>query len=262
MTPFSLLLPSSSTNPAVKEITYHFEGNPTPPVKVYYFDFDGKGEDLRTALYHAQVNFIDVRINRETFESLKASGNVLAFGQLPALLTSDGEHILVQSHAILRYITTLSEIGSTMYPRDDPIEAAYIDALMDFQFDALTGLTVSSYPERAGFDCLLESAPESITAIRKALNEMVLPTHLTSLRRAFRHVGDDGPWLMGRTMPSIADFCWFHRFKLLGGATIEGIDQDIVIRDYDLKAMMKAFDALPSIQEYREKRDAALSISK
>lgn len=206
------------------------------------------------------MNFIDVRINRETFESLKNSGNVLAFGQLPALLTSDGDHILVQSHAILRYITTLTDIGASMYPRDDPIEAAYIDALLDFQFDALTGLTVLAYPARAGFECI-EDQPDLKGSIRKALNEVILPNHLTSLRRAFRH-GEDGPWLTGRYSPSIADFCWYHRFKYLGGGTLEGIDQDIVIRDYDLKLMMKAFASLPSIEEYREKRDALLSNSK
>jgi len=114
----------------------------------------GKGEEIRAALYYARVNFIDVRLNRETFYSLKTSGNALAFGQVPALLTSDGEHLLVQTNAIMRYITTLSDIGITLYPHNDPIEAAYIDALLDFEFDAFTGFSVSSYPGRMGFDFL------------------------------------------------------------------------------------------------------------
>ena len=223
------------------------------------FFSSGKGEDVRTALYYAQVNFIDVRVSRETFQSLKNSGNALAFGQLPALLTSDGEHLLVQTNAILRYITTLTDIGASMYPRNNPTEAAYIDALLDFQFDAFSGLSISAYPSRNGFD-FLDEQPELKAVIRKSLNETVLPSHLTSLRRAFRNkLADDGPWLSGRNTPSIADFAWFHRFQMLGGGYMDGIDTDIVSSIDEFRTLLHTFNALPSIQEYRARRDAALT---
>jgi glutathione S-transferase len=282
MTPIAALLPSASTNPSVKEISYFFDGNTAPPVKLYYFDIEyvqvkflnffhriplisyllarsrGKGEEVRTALYYSRVNFIDVRLNRETFWSLKTSGNSLAFGQLPALLTSDGEHLLVQTNAILRYITTLTEIGSSMYPRDNPIEAACIDALLDFESDAFNGLTVSAYPSRMGFD-FLEEQLELKADIRKVLNDKILPNHLTCLRRAFRNkLADDGPWLTGRTTPSIADFAWFHRFQSLSSGIMDGIDKDIVTGIDEFRTMMDTFNTLPSIQEYRVKRDSFL----
>jgi len=215
------------------------------------FHFRGKGEEIRAALYYARVNFVDVRLNRETFYSLKTSGNALAFGQVPALLTSDGEHLLVQTNAIMRYITTLSEIGGSLYPRNDPIEAAYIDALLDFELDAFTGLSVSAYPSRMGFD-FLEEQPELKNEIRKKLNDSVIPNHLTSLRRAFRNkLTEEGPWLSGRTTPSIADFAWIHRFESLGSGIMDGIDE--------FRSLMDTFYALPSIQEYRAKRDAVLN---
>jgi len=285
MTPIAALLPCASTNPSVKEIAYYFEGNTAPPVKLYYFDIEyvksshplvsfssihfsqlfsflyrrGKCEDVRTALYYAQVNFIDVRLNRETFYSLKNSGNALAFGQLPALLTSDGEHLLVQTNAILRYITTLTDIGASMYPRNNPIDAAHIDALLDFQFDTFSGLTVSAYPSRMGYD-FLEEQPELKAGIRRVLNESILPQHLTSLRRAFRNkLVEEGPWLTGRLSPSIADFAWFHRFQMLGNGTMDGIDKDIVTSTDEFRVLLDTFNALPSIQEYRAKRDAALA---
>lgn len=146
-----------------------------------------------------------------------------------------------------------------MYPRNDPIEAAYIDALLDFEFDAFTGLTVSAYPSRMGFD-FLDEHPELKNEIRKKLNDSIIPQHLTSLRRAFRNkLAEDGPWLSGRKKPSIADFAWINRFQSLGSGIYDGIDKDIVTGIDELRVIMDNFNALPSIQEYREKRDAILN---
>merc|ERR1712071_460590 len=121
------------------EKLYAFEGNETPPVKLYYFDIEGKGEGIRRALYYSKIPFIDVRLDRATFMKMKESGE-LPFGQLPALRTADGKHLLAQSAAIYRYIGKIS----SLYP-EDLIEAAKVDALMDQEADMFVGLTVSTY---------------------------------------------------------------------------------------------------------------------
>jgi len=109
----------------VGEKIYTFSDPNTPPLKLYYFDIIGKGEGIRRALYHSKLNFIDVRLDRATFRSMKTSGE-LAFGQLPALRTSDGKDLLVQSAAIFRFV---GKQGG-LYP-EDIVEAAKVDAVLD-----------------------------------------------------------------------------------------------------------------------------------
>jgi len=95
--------------------------------------------------------------------------------------------------------------------------------------------------------------------IRRKLNDFIIPNHLTSLRRAFRNkLAEDGPWLSGRATPSIADFAWIYRFQSLESGLYDGIDKDIVSRIDEFRSLIDTFNSLPSIQEYRAKRDAAL----
>ena len=64
----------------------------------------------------------------------------LAFGQLPALEV-DGKTMLFQSAAIMRFIGKYAGL----YPTNDELYAAKIDALVDQEGDLFTGLSVSRY---------------------------------------------------------------------------------------------------------------------
>ena len=82
-------------------------------LKFYYFGIAGRGEGIRLALTHAELQFDDVRLTGESFAKLKKEGK-LAFGQVPALEITDDESgestTLFQSAAIMRY----SSAGATL----------------------------------------------------------------------------------------------------------------------------------------------------
>jgi len=99
---------------------------------------DIQAEAIRLACFYGNIPLDDVRLSGEKFDSLKKDG-VLPFGQLPVLLV-DGIY-LSQSAAIARYVGKLCGL----YPVDDDILAAQIDALIDSENDLFMGLSVSRY---------------------------------------------------------------------------------------------------------------------
>ena len=189
---------------------------------------------------------------------MKESGE-LPFGQLPALRTSDGKHVLVQSAAILRYVGKLSastvEEPLRLYP-DDLVKAAKVDAVLDQETDIFMGLTVSAYSSRFGFGILAEESaktngPELFKMVRKSLNDEVLPRHLKNLEMTID--SDVGPWLGGQSQPSIADFVLVPRLKSFTIGFLDGISTDILNDFPKLLQLIDAFENLDSVKEWNEK---------
>lgn len=87
----------------------------------------------------------DVRLSFEDFEKLKSEGK-LAFGQLPALEV-DQKTMLFQSASIMRFVGRYAGL----YPVEDYLYAAKIDALVDQEIDLFTGLSVSRYRGKSIF---------------------------------------------------------------------------------------------------------------
>lgn len=146
-----------------------------PKLKLVYFDIKGKAECIRMLCSYANYPLEDYRFkSREEFSALKGS-NTLTYGQVPALYVNDGETILCQTSAIMRYLGKLTGL----YP-SCPKTAAVVDGLLDFENDLLMGLSVSRYADRFGYSLL---TPENIVTIRTELNEKVLPSHLANLER-------------------------------------------------------------------------------
>merc|ERR1712141_928420 len=104
-------------------------------LKLTYFNFGGKAESIRLALSALEIPFEDFRFaNLEDLRVMKESGK-LNFGQVPMLevWTGDGKHhVLTQSVALMRFVAKLgcakSPSKAQLYPADDPITAARIDA--------------------------------------------------------------------------------------------------------------------------------------
>jgi len=72
-------------------------------LKLYYFPFRGRGEQIRLLLNTLEVPFEDVHVGRDEFMELKRQGPTkLHFGSLPLL--EDGELRLVEGPAIMSYI--------------------------------------------------------------------------------------------------------------------------------------------------------------
>lgn len=188
------------------------------------------------------ISYLLYRLTREDFNQKKVSGE-LPFGQVPALKVADGT-IIAQSAAIMRLIGKLS---LNLYPNDDFIEAAKIDAIIDAEVDLFMGLTVSKYSSRFGFG-FLDSKSELRSDVRKSLNDEILPKHLFNLERTIDE--EVGPWLAGRSEPSIADFIVGPRIKALTSGNIDGVSEHLLDGFPKLTNLVKSLYSLPSVEEF------------
>lgn len=204
-------------------------------------DIAGKAEAIRLACHFSGLPLKDTRLTRDEFDAMKASGE-LPYGQVP-LLVVDGKHKIAQSAAIIRFIGKLSGL----YPVD-PITAAMTDSLLDEEIDLFMGLSVSRYRERFGFGSLSE---DSVSAVRRALNDEVLPKHLGF----FERVLENSPtgWLCGTENPCVADFVLVPRLQWLASGVNDGISLQILDPFPRVKGLIDSFMALEKIQEYYRK---------
>ena len=222
-----------------------------PKLKLYYFNIRGKGEPIRLFCAYAGLELEDFRFaSREDFGALKEAGK-LSFGQVPLLEIDEGKHQLVQTNAIMRYLSVLAGL----YPLDDPIAAAKIDAALDQQTDAFTGITAVTYSTRFGL-------PLQGDAIREAayqmINQDVLPRHLGNLEKMLQ--ASSTGWIANTGEPSMADFVWWCALhhSLRSNTYLDASIQEL--KEYpSLQAFCQKFSNLDAIREYYEKEKAAAS---
>ena len=218
-------------------------------VKVYYFDIPGKGEAIRLALNYASVEFEDVRLTRDQFAKMKESN--LSFGQLPCLEVTENangsKHFIVQSATILRFIGR-STATDLLYPTD-LIHASFIDSLLDAEIDLFTGLAVSRYRMRYGFESIGSPGEEPFDTIRKDLNEDVIPRHLGNLEHILEK--NSNQWFGNTTNTSIIDFCLVPRLLWLE-AHGEGICSEILKPYPKICSLMNAFYKNKKVAAYYE----------
>eukprot|EP00977_Amphora_coffeiformis_P015625 scaffold4599_cov219-Amphora_coffeaeformis.AAC.6 len=224
--------------------------NDRPKLKLYYFNIKGKGEAIRLMCAYAGWELDDVRFaSRDEFTQLVEDGT-LAFGQVPLLQVTESNgtvvHKLVQSAAILRYLGTLFRL----YPQNDPLQAAAIDAVLDQETDAFTGVTVASYTTRFG----IEMTEEQKTAAYDLISQQVLPRHLGNLERMLTSTSNTTGWLANTEQPSPADFAWYSRLRDFLPAKMELSEQVRSLAAFPaLQAFVQKMEALPAIQAYYQK---------
>lgn len=226
-----------------------------PKLKLYYFDIKGKGEAIRLLAAYCGMEIEDYRFSTYSeFSKMKENGK-LPFGQVP-MLEVDGKHQIVQSAAILRY---LSKIGG-LY-QDDCLLAAKVDAALDQEIDAFTGPTVATYNKRFGI--VLDDEGLAKTAYLIATE--VMPQHLKNIETLL--AASTTGWIAGTTEPSTADFVWacrlVHYLPNQGKFFSEGLGK---LEEYPAcKNFVDKFMSLPQIKAYycegseienNEKKDA------
>ena len=237
---------------------------PLPQLKLYYFNIKGKGEAIRLYCQFAGLHLEDVRFsNRDEFHAMREQGK-LAFGQVPCLevtttttttttttndkdsTTTPGVHYyLVQTAAIMRYLSKLAG----RYPTD-ALVAARIDALVDQETDAFTGLTVATYTTRFG----LALTDDQKTVAYERIDHEVLPRHMAALEKIASANDSATPWLAGTDEPSIADFVWYVRLYHLLPEKAELSQGMQKLQDYPaLRKFCQSFDQLDAIQAFYKK---------
>jgi glutathione S-transferase len=214
-----------------------------PSLKLYYFNIKGKGEPIRLFCAYAGLELDDTRFRtRDEFAAMKENGKLI-FGQVP-MLEVDGKHQLVQSSAILRYLSKI--VG--LYP-EDPLSAAKVDAALDQEADAFTGATVASYTTRFGIDMDADAKAKAYEAI----STEVLPRHLGHLEKLLN--ASETGWIAGTEEPSAADFVWFTRLSNSMPETAEYPDKLKSLEDFPvLKTFVEKVKSLEAIKDYYEKK--------
>lgn len=219
-----------------------------PSLELFYFDIPGKGDAIRLVSAYAGLGLVDNRISRETFVEMRDSGE-LKYGQVPALRV-DGTKIVNQSAAIMRYLGRIAK-PDLLYP-SDPLEAAFVDSIVDQEIDLFTGLSVSRYKGRFGFSILDaeengEEAEKLTAKVRKELNEVVIPKHLANFERLMSN--STTGWIANTKTPSIADFILVPRLVWLREHK-EGISEDILAGYPGLCGMMDNLLNLEEVKAY------------
>jgi glutathione S-transferase len=177
---------------------------PAPALKLYYFNINGLAARIRLAALVGGVALEDYRFaDRAEFAALKAAGT-LPFGQVPLLEINDGGGAagvtrVAQSGAILRYVCRLGGL----YPTENALACAAVDAALDAEKDAFAAYTAIKYRDRSGLSAMDDAA---LATAEAALNEEVLPRHLRQLE-ALLGASESG-WVAGTARPSPADFAW------------------------------------------------------
>jgi len=218
--------------------------DPAPKLKLYYFNLTLKGEPIRLFCAYTGLELEDYRFaSHQEFVNLKEAGK-LAFGQVP-MLEIDGKHQLIQSGAIMRYLGKLTKL----YPPEDPLEAAKVDAIFDQENDAFMGATVASWTTRFGIE--MDDAKKQ-KAFDMISNE-TLPRHLGNAEKLFK--ASSTGWIANTEKPSIADFVWFVRLDDYIPNTKELSGKVRSLDDYpECKGFVERFRSLEPIKEYYAKQ--------
>ncbi|KUF86536.1 Glutathione S-transferase 1 [Phytophthora nicotianae] len=127
-----------------------------PSIKLTYFNFGGRAEHVRLALYIGGIPFEDKRLSREEFGALKSS---FPLGQVP-VLEVDGQ-VLTQTDAILRYVGRLGGL----YPTSSPFAALKVDEMLH----ALCEMAEQMFPS------FQEKDEDKKKAMREELAKITIP---------------------------------------------------------------------------------------
>ncbi|KAI9209104.1 glutathione S-transferase [Polychytrium aggregatum] len=215
-------------------------------LKLTYFDVPGRAEPIRLSLFIAGIEFEDERLTREQFAAVKPT---LPFGQVP-VLTINGEHVVAQSKAILRYVGILGD----QYPSTNDLHTTL---LIDQVVEEVDDLWLKLLPS------FLEADEAKRCEMRKKVAAEVYPPMLAGLDRVLAQHG--GKYAVGDKL-TIADVYLFYLFKMSiePNAAIEHIPSDLITPYAHITRVYNTAKAHPRVVEWEAKNAApsAMTVTK
>jgi len=182
-------------------------------LRLRYLEFPGRAQAIRDTLRIGRIDFVDEHLTLDQFHDCRAAGE-FPFGSIPVLVieTSDGEHCVAQSNAILRFAGRLTGL----YPTDGALQALKVDEALGVGED---------------INCLLEPSlheedTERKMAIRKVLAEETLPFWMGCLERLLVANGSTG-FIVGKNL-TIADLKLYWIIDWLTMGILDGIPKNLI----------------------------------
>lgn len=220
-----------------------------PKLTLYYFNTKSRGEAIRLYCAYAGLELNDITLGGDSFRGLKKNSK-LDFSKVPMLEINDGEHYLVQTSAILRYLATLAK----KHP-SDPIAAAKVDASLDQVHDTFLKLQSVMYSEMFGLTPISENEDLWDEAMEN-MNENMVPKDLQKVEDHIQK--STSGWMADTTEPSAADFYWyvFLNYHIKGNKWLdESLRQ---LEAYPgLRNLLEKLSELEAIQAFYRERAAS-----
>ena len=184
----------------------------TTPVKLEYFPFEGKAEQVRIALAITGIPFSDVHITMDQWQAKKPSTR---HGALPEMTLPDGT-VITDSVAMLRLVGEADEEGK-LYP-SDVAKRLKIDQILGLVGDLSTAWVPSLYlgmgrPQKFGHpsDWTSEEQEGVVKSVRTAFVKEELPIFMGYFEEVLKK--SNGGFLTGEDL-TIADLSAYQQVSV------------------------------------------------
>ena len=194
-----------------------------------------RAEVGRISLFIGDVEFEDVRIDREEFLRAKESGKlddgtVMPFHQIPVLVV--GGSSIAQTGGIARFCGKLSGL----YPTDDHLKAAQIDQFIDFATDLNTMVSSTNQTKDE----------KQKLAARLELANGPLKRKLGMLEHS---IPDGSEWIVPPSL-SIADIAIWRVLGWFTSGLLDGMPKDRLADFPKIRRVCLAVDQHSKVQEW------------
>ena len=198
-----------------------------------------RAEIGRIALHIGNVDFEDIRISRDEFLRSKETGKlddgtIIPFNQIPCL-NVDGQSIN-QTGGISRFCGKLSGL----YPKDNAVDAALIDQVIDMATD----LTVLLGPSGS------EKNEEKKRSMREELAQGPLVRKISFLEALL--VSGKKDWFVGKDI-SIADIAIWRLMGWLTSGMIDYLPTNLIAPFPNLRKVCSNVEKHPKVIEWIKK---------
>ena len=207
-----------------------------PDLKLIYFKLRALAEAPKMMMEFAGLNYNYIMAEDYFKKSWEEAKNDAPFNQLPLLIVNENTEIW-QSNSIVRFLAPLT---GTM--PDDRLVAAQVDAIFESTHELF-------FPLNPTVNVV---TGEQHKALKKQFLE-AFPRKLKNFSRQFERLSD-GPFFFG-DKPYYCDFSAYHHFSL---AKI--LDPEVLNGYSRVTSFMKAFEKLPKVDEYLEKRPEIIDV--
>ena len=210
-------------------------------ITLYYFKIPfWRAEVTRLALFIGDIPFKDYRIDGKEIDNLKATGllpnnQIAPFKQLP-VLDVDGE-IIAQTGAIARFCGKLSNL----YPKNNNLEAAKIDQIIDAAQDMNYLVTLSGR----------DKEKDRLELARKILSTKHLPKWFQFLENLLEK-NKESNFFVGNKI-SIADLAIWRLLGWLTSGLLDGVPTNILEPYEKLKKLREEIYNHPKVNEWMMK---------